>query len=289
MIDPHLDRLIDLAFEEDLGANGDVTTRSTVGRTARAVGTVRAKQELTLAGVDVFARVFERLDPTVQFDIRHRDGEPVPKGAEVLIVEGLAHSLLIGERPALNFLMRLSGIATLTRAMTAAVEGTPCRVVDTRKTTPGWRGIEKAAVRAGGGHNHRTGLFDGVLIKDNHLEAAGGVKNAVTSARANAHHLLKIEVECGSLAQVDECLAVGVDGLLLDNMDNATLAEAVKRVRSHPSQQAGGARIFLEASGNMTLERLPSVAATGVDLISMGALTHQAQSVDLSMKLKLLA
>lgn len=286
--DPLLDRLIDLAFEEDLAANGDVTTRSTVAPTTRGVATVRAKQDLTLAGVDVFCRVFERLDPSVQLKVLHHDGETLAKGTEVIVAEGRAHSLLIGERPALNFLMRLSGIATLTKTMVAAVAGTSCRVIDTRKTTPGWRGIEKAAVRAGGGANHRTGLFDGVLIKDNHIEAAGGIANAVRGARAHAHHLLKIEVECATLAHVDECLALGVDGMLLDNMDNALLAESVKRVRQHPSQTAGGARIFLEASGNMTLERLPSVAATGVDLVSMGALTHQARSVDLSMKLKLL-
>ncbi len=285
MIDPLLDRLIDLAFEEDLAANGDVTTRATVAATTRAIGTVRAKEALTLAGVDVFCRVFERLDPGVQLIVLHRDGETVAKGTEVITATGLASSLLIGERPGLNFLMRLSGIASLTRQMVAAVAGTSARVVDTRKTTPGWRSIEKAAVRAGGGHNHRTGLFDGVLIKDNHLEAAGGVKNAVAGARAHAHHLLKIEVEASTLAQVDECLAVGVDGILLDNMDNALLAESVRRVRAHPD----GKRIFLEASGNMTLERLPSVAATGVDLISMGALTHQARSMDLSMKLKLVA
>ncbi len=290
MIDPFLDRLIDLAFEEDLATNGDVTTRATVARTTRAVGTVRAKEDLTLAGVDVFARVFERLDPTVELKVLHRDGETVSKGTEVITATGLAHSLLVGERPALNFIMRLSGIATLTKTMARAVDGTSCRVVDTRKTTPGWRSIEKAAVRAGGGGNHRTGLFDGVLIKDNHIEAAGGIANAVKGARANAHHLLKIEVECATLAHVDECLALGVDGMLLDNMDNALLTASVKKVREHPSQQnvGRGARIFLEASGNMTLERLPAVAATGVDLISMGALTHQAKSVDLSMKLKLL-
>jgi nicotinate-nucleotide pyrophosphorylase (carboxylating) len=246
---------------------------------------VRAKERLTLAGVAVFQRVFEKLDPTVQLNVRCHDGEIVEKGTEVITAAGLAHSLLVGERPGLNFLMRLSGIASLTREMVQAVAGTTTRVVDTRKTTPGWRSIEKAAVRAGGGHNHRTGLFDGVLIKDNHLEAAGGVRAAVEGARRHAHHLLKIEVECGTLAQVEECLVVGVDGLLLDNMDNTLLAEAVRRVRAHPR----GAGVFLEASGNMTLERLPSVAATGVDLISMGALTHQARSVDLSMKLKLQA
>jgi nicotinate-nucleotide pyrophosphorylase (carboxylating) len=288
MIEPHLDRLIDLAFEEDLAGAGDVTTRATVPPATRGIASVRAKERLVLAGVDVFVRVFQRLDPSVELELLHKDGDVVDKGTVVIRAQGPAPSLLIGERPALNFLMRLSGIATLTAQMVEAVRGTGTRVVDTRKTTPGWRQIEKAAVRAGGGGNHRTGLFDGVLIKDNHIEAAGGVRAAVERARAHAHHLLKIEVECADLAQVDECLALGVDGLLLDNMDEPTMAEAVRRVRAHPSQQAAGAlRITLEASGNMTLERLPKVAATGVDIISMGALTHQARSVDLSMKLKL--
>ncbi|MBM4280657.1 MAG: carboxylating nicotinate-nucleotide diphosphorylase [Deltaproteobacteria bacterium] len=288
MTDPHLDRLIDLAFEEDLASAGDVTTRATVPPGTRGIAVVRAKESLVLAGVDVFTRVFARLDPSVQLELHHRDGAVVDKGTAVITARGGAHSLLIGERPALNFVMRLSGIATLTAQMVAAVRGTGAQIVDTRKTTPGWRQIEKAAVRAGGGGNHRTGLFDGVLIKDNHLEAAGGVRAAVQGARASAHHLLKIEVECATLAQVDECLAMGVDALLLDNMDEPTMVEAVRRVRAHPSQQGPGAlRIVLEASGNMTLERLPKVAATGVDLISMGALTHQARSCDLSMKLKL--
>lgn len=281
--DPLVDRLIDLAFEEDLGAGGDITTRTTVPAATQGVAIVRAKERLTLAGVDVFCRVFARLDPGVVLEVKRRDGDVLDKGDEVIVARGPAWSLLIGERPALNFMMRLSGIASLTSQMVAAVKGTGANVVDTRKTTPGWRSLEKAAVRAGGGRNHRVGLFDGILIKDNHLEAAGGVKNAVAGARAGGHHLVKIEVECANLAQVEECLAVGVDGMLLDNMDNATMAEAVQRIRAHRD----GHRITIEASGNMSLERLPGVAATGVDLISMGALTHQARSVDLSMKLKL--
>ena len=247
------------------------------------IATVRAKEDLVLAGVDVFVRVFQRLDPRVELTVMRADGDRLKKGDEVIIARGLASSLLVGERPALNFMMRLSGIATLTAKMMSAVAGTSASVVDTRKTTPGWRSLEKAAVRAGGGKNHRVGLFDGVLIKDNHLEAAGGVENAVAGARAGVHHLMKVEVECATLAQVDECLSVGVDGVLLDNMDNATMAAAVQKIRAH----ARSAHVVIEASGNMSFERLPGVAATGVDLISMGALTHQAQSVDLSMKLKL--
>lgn len=283
-IDPLVDRLIDLAFEEDLGAGGDITTRTTVPLTTQAVATVRAKERLTLAGVDVFCRVFARLDPQVQLEVKRADGDLLERGDDVIVARGPAWSLLVGERPALNFMMRLSGIATLTRQMVDAVKGTGAHVVDTRKTTPGWRSLEKAAVRAGGGRNHRIGLFDGILIKDNHLEAAGGVNNAVAGARAGGHHLVKIEVECATLAQVEECLAVGVDGVLLDNMDNDTMGEAVRRIRAH----VDGRHVFIEASGNMSLERLPGVAHTGVDLISMGALTHQARSVDLSMKLKLL-
>jgi nicotinate-nucleotide pyrophosphorylase (carboxylating) len=282
-VDPLVDRLIDLAFEEDLGAGGDVTTRATVPRETMATATVRAKEPLVLAGVDVFCRVFSRLDPGVVLDVRQSDGERLGPGDVVAVARGPAWSLLVGERPALNFLMRLSGVATLTRQMVDAVGSTSTSIVDTRKTTPGWRSLEKAAVRAGGGRNHRAGLCDGILIKDNHLEAAGGVTNAVAGARAHGHHLVKIEVECATLAQVDECLVVGVDGILLDNMDNETMREAVSRIRSHE----GGRHIFIEASGNMSLERLAGVAATGVDLISMGALTHQARSVDLSMKLKL--
>ena len=282
-IDPLVDRLIDLAFEEDLGAGGDITTRTTVPRSTPGKATVRAKEPMVLAGVEVFCRVFARLDPAVSLTVLKHDGDLLQKGDEVIVAEGPAWSLLIGERPALNFMMRLSGIATLTSHMVGALAGTGTNVVDTRKTTPGWRSLEKEAVRAGGGRNHRVGLFDGILIKDNHLEAAGSVKAAVDGARRNGHHLVKIEVECATLQQVDECLAQGADGVLLDNMDNDTMTEAVRRIRAHPL----GVRMIIEASGNMTLERLPGVAKTGVDLISMGALTHQARSMDLSMKLKL--
>ena len=285
-MDPLVDRLIDLALEEDLGAGGDVTTRATVPPETRAEALVRAKEPLILAGVAVFCRVFERVDPSAVVTVLEREGASVAPGTVMLRATGLAHSLLVGERPALNFLMRLSGIATQAARFASAVRGTRARVVDTRKTTPGWRALEKEAVRVGGCANHRAGLFDGVLIKDNHIEAAGGIAAAVAGARARAHHLLKIEVEAASQAHVEECLALGVEAILLDNMDDDAIARAVQAVRAH--EQRTGARVVLEASGNMTLERLPRVAATGVDLISMGALTHQARSVDLSMKLTLL-
>lgn len=284
-MDPLVDRLIDLALEEDLGSAGDVTTRLTVPPDTRAEALVRAKEPLVVSGVAVFRRVFQRVDPAVTVTVIERDGASVAAGTTVLRATGLAHSLLVGERPALNFLMRLSGIATQAAQLAAAVRGTRARVVDTRKTTPGWRALEKEAVRLGGCANHRAGLYDGVLIKDNHIEAAGGIAAAVAGARAQAHHLLKIEVEAATQAQVEECLALGVEAILLDNMDDDALTRAVHAVRAH--EQRTACKVVLEASGNMTLERLPKVAATGVDLISMGALTHQARSRDLSMKLKL--
>ncbi|HEY4222663.1 MAG TPA: carboxylating nicotinate-nucleotide diphosphorylase, partial [Myxococcota bacterium] len=191
----HLDRLIDLAFDEDLGCGGDVTSNATIDASARAIGSVKAKEPLVLAGVDVFRRVFERLDPTVELEVLAQDGDKIENGTVVIKATGNARSLLVGERPALNFLMRLSGIATQARAMSKLLAGTKTKVVDIRKTTPGWRALEKAAVLAGGGGNHRMGLFDGVLIKDNHIEAAGGIAAAVARAKAHVHHLQKIEVE----------------------------------------------------------------------------------------------
>lgn len=283
----HLDRLIDLAYDEDLGPSGDVTTQATILPDTRAEGAVKAKEPngLVLCGVDVFRRVFARLDPSVEIEVLANDGDEIANGAFVIKARGRAHSLLVGERPALNFIMRLSGIATQARAWSKVLAGTSTKVIDTRKTTPGWRALEKYAVKVGGGGNHRMGLFDGVLIKDNHIEAAGGITAAVSRARMHGHHLVKIEVEAGTLAHVDECLAVGADAILLDNMDDALLQQSVAKIRAHEKQT--GRKVAVEASGNMTVERLPRVAAAGVDLVSMGALTHQARSCDLSMKLKL--
>ncbi len=284
--DPFLDRLIDLALEEDAGATGDVTSHVCVDPSTMAEAYVLAKEPLVLAGLSAFARVFGRLDETVRIKPLAGDGAFVEKGTIVARVFGNARSLLLGERPALNFLMRLSGVATYTKRMVDALAPFPgTRLVDTRKTTPGWRALEKAAVRAGGGHNHRMGLFDGVLIKDNHILAAGGIPEAVRRARLGVHHLLKIEVECSTLEQVDTALSLFVEALLLDNMDDATMTEAARRAQVHAAKT--GRPVVLEASGNMTFERLPKVAQCGVDFISMGALTHGARSVDLSMKLEL--
>jgi nicotinate-nucleotide pyrophosphorylase (carboxylating) len=271
----NVERLIDLALEEDL-VLGDVTSEATLSPTAAGEGTFLAKDELVLAGTAVAARVFERLGAECRFS--REDGARVIRGEVVGTAIGPVRALLAAERTALNFLQRLSGVATATRravdALAAGGGGT--RLLDTRKTTPGWRMIEKAAVRAGGGKNHRFSLGDGILIKDNHVAACGGVAEAVRRARASAGAMLKIEVEVVDLPGLDAAIAAGADIVLLDNMDDAAVAAAVKR--------AAG-RVLLEASGNMTHERLPRIAATGVDFVSMGAVTHSARAVDLSFEL----
>ena len=274
------DALIDLALAEDIGG-GDVTTRATVASDRRARGTLLAKASGVVSGLDVAAAVFHRVDPSVAFTPLVDDGERVDARRPIATVEGAARSLLVGERTALNILQRLSGVATLTAAFVEAVVGTSARIVDTRKTTPGMRALEKAAVRHGGGHNHRFGLADGVLIKDNHLAAIGGpnrVARAVRLARAAAPHTLRIEVEVTTLAELDEALGAGADVVLLDNMDMADLAEAVRRT-------AG--RALLEASGGVTLDSVRAIAETGVDLISVGALTHSAPALDISLDFSL--
>ncbi len=271
----HVERLIDLALEEDLFL-GDVTSDATLDPAAQGEGRFLAKDELVLAGTDVAVRVFDRLGAACRFD--GQEGAAVARGSWFGTARGSVRALLAAERTALNFLQRLSGVATLTRRCADALAsgGGKARLLDTRKTTPGWRRLEKDAVRAGGGTNHRFSLGDGVLIKDNHVAACGGVGQAVRRARARASALLKIEVEVADLAGLAEALSAGADIVLLDNMDEATMAEAVRR--------AGG-RVLLEASGNMTLERLPRVAATGVDFVSMGALTHSAKAVDISFEI----
>ena len=282
---PQLDRLIDLAFDEDF-AQGDATSLACVPEDAQAEADVVAKEALVVAGLDVFARVFARLDPGVVVERHAQEGELVQKGAKVVTASGSARSLLMGERTALNFLQRLSGIATLTRDLASALHDTPkTRLLDTRKTTPGMRALEKAAVRAGGGHNHRFGLFDGVMIKENHIAAAGGIAKAVARARAHNHHLMRVEVETTSLSEVEQALQAGADCIMLDNMDNATMREAVALRDRHQAQT--GHRATLEASGNMSKARLPGVGQVGVDFVSVGALTHSARAVDLSMLLRL--
>ena len=274
---PHLDRLLDLALEEDLGP-GDVTTQALIPPEQRGEAHIRAKERLVVAGLPVAARVFRKLDPEVRFHPQVAEGQEVQPGTVLAALQGPLAPILTGERVALNFLMRLSGIATFTRKMVQAVAGYPVALVDTRKTTPGWRALEKYAVRLGGGANHRFGLYDGVLIKNNHLTAVGSITAAIRQARENTHHLLKIEVEVTDLAGLKEALDAGADIIMLDNLDDATLAQAVKLT---------GGRALLEASGGMTLERLPKVAATGINLISMGALTHSAPAVDIHLRVVL--
>ncbi len=275
LLTPAVYHLIDLALEEDIGP-GDITTRTTIAPEVMGEAHIRAKAELIVAGLPVAQAVFARLDGAVEFIPKVQDGELVTAKTILATVTGPANLLLLGERVALNFLMRLSGIATWTRRFVMAVQPHPARIVDTRKTMPGWRVLEKYAVRLGGGANHRFGLFDGILIKDNHIAAAGGIIPAIERACAGAPHTLKIEVEVQDLAGLQEAIAAGADIVLLDNMDEATLAQAV---------QLAAGRVRLEASGGMSLDRVARVAATGVDFISVGALTHSAPAVDIHMKI----
>lgn len=268
------DRVLRAALEEDVGA-GDVTTQAAVPAGTRARAALIAKEPLRLAGLPGFVRTFELLEAgELRWELFCREGEDVAAGARVLRVEGDARVLLTGERTALNLLQRLSGVATLTARWTRHLAGTRARLVDTRKTTPGLRALEKYAVRVGGGANHRTGLFDGVLLKENHLRAAGGIAPAVAGARRRAPHTLRIEVEVTNLGELREALDAGADAVLLDNMGLPEMAEAVR---------VTAGRALLEASGGVTEDRLRAIAETGVDLISAGALTHSARAVDLSL------
>ena len=272
---PLLDRLIDLALEEDLGT-GDVTTQALIPPELQGEAHIRAKQDLVVAGLPLAARVFRKVDANLIFEAQVEEGQEVASGTVLARLSGPVAAILSGERTALNFLQRLSGVATFTRQMVGLIAGAQAALVDTRKTTPGWRALEKYAVRLGGARNHRAGLYDGVLIKNNHITAAGSITRAVKQAREQAHHLLKIEVEVPDLPGLEEALAAGADVIMLDNMDEATMAQAVKIT-------AG--RVLLEASGSMSAARLAQVAATGVNLISMGALTHSAPAADIHLRL----
>lgn len=271
--------LIDAALAEDVGS-GDWTTQWTVAPGARGTAVVVAKEgEIVVAGGEVAAEVFRRVDPGIVVSRLARDGRRVGSGDTVLRLEGPLQGILTGERVALNFLGRLSGVATLTRRFVDAVEGTGAQIQDTRKTTPAWRLLEKEAVRAGGGSNHRMGLYDMVLVKDNHVAAAGGVRAAVEGVRRENRYGLPVEVEVRSLEELEELLSLEVDRVLLDNMDLETMAAAVRQVRS-----LGAKRPLVEASGNITLDTVRRVAETGVDIISVGAITHSAPVADLSLR-----
>ncbi|MGZ5496268.1 MAG: carboxylating nicotinate-nucleotide diphosphorylase [Candidatus Aminicenantales bacterium] len=264
---------IDAALREDM-PEGDVTSESTSPADARSEAFFLAKEDGVLAGLDVASRVFAKIDPSVIFIERFRDGAAFHQGDKLARVKGPTIVLLKGERTALNFLQHLCGVATATRRFVEAIAGTKTRILDTRKTTPGLRLLEKYAVRTGGGTNHRISLSDMVLIKDNHLRFVGSVGEAVRRARSRIRPGIRIEVEAGSLLQVREALAVGVDMIMLDNMPLETMKQAVALAHG---------RVLLEASGNMTLDRVRAVAETGVDFISVGALTHSAKAVDISM------
>ncbi len=272
------EKLIKMALEEDLGS-GDVTTLSTVppGTMARAL--IKVKQECVASGIQVLGLVFRTLDPSLKIEARAGDGDRLKVGDPLMAVTGNVISILMAERVALNFVQHLCGIATLTSEFVAEVEDYSAEIVDTRKTTPGWRSLEKYAVQVGGARNHRHGLFDGILIKDNHIRAAGTVTNAVSHAQSMAPHGLKIEVEAADFDQVKEAALAGADIILLDNMSSEQLREAVTFIRDeYPA-------IKLEASGGIVLKNVAQVAACGVDFISVGALTHSAPAIDIALDL----
>ena len=275
-----LQELVTRLLAEDVGY-GDITTLALVPPQARGHGRLLAKEALVLAGLDVAFTVFRTVDSTIRLDGARQDGVPLSPGSIIAEIHGPARALLTAERVALNLLQRLSGVATATRRYVEAVRHTKARIIDTRKTTPGLRLLEKYAVQVGGGHNHRFGLGDGVLIKDNHIAIAGGIPTAVSLARQAVSHLQKIEVEVEDFSQLREALAAGADAILLDNMTPEQTREAVHLVRETP----GGEHILLESSGGITLQTVRLYAEAGVDLISVGALTHSAPAVDISLEM----
>lgn len=266
--------LIAKALREDIGP-GDITTESLIPNGIFGEAKIVAKERLVIAGIDVAREVFREVNSGISFVTVRLDGDELHQGAVIATVSGELASLLTAERVALNLMQRLSGIATLTREYVKKVEGTKVRIVDTRKTTPGLRLLEKYAVTAGGGKNHRFGLFDGILIKDNHIAAVGSINEAVKIARGKAPHTLKVEVEAENLEQVKEALASGADIIMLDNMDIGTMRDAVGMIEG---------KALIEASGGISLENVREVAETGVDYISVGAITHSARSMDISME-----
>jgi len=271
-----IDKIIEQALLEDIGT-GDITTESIIPSNLKAKGIIKTSEEGVVAGLDIVCLVFRKLDSEIIFQEKIKDGTKVARGKVLAEITGSAQTILKGERVALNFLQRMSGIATITSKFCQQVKGLPVRIVDTRKTTPGLRILEKYAVRMGGGYNHRFGLYDAVLIKDNHIAVAGGIKSAVNSIRKQISHTVKIEVEVENLSQLQEALEMKVDIIMLDNMNLDTMREAVKIVKG---------KALIEASGGITLEKVKEIAQTGVDLISIGALTHSVKSLDISMEIK---
>jgi nicotinate-nucleotide pyrophosphorylase (carboxylating) len=271
----HLDQLIEMALAEDIGP-GDITTAAIAPGSVAGRGRIIAKEPVVLAGSFAAARVFSRLDCRTTFETDFSDGDMLSSGETVATVRGDITSLLMGERTALNFLQHLSGIASHTRAFVEALSGSRIRLVDTRKTTPGWRALEKFAVRKGGGYNHRMGLYDGILIKDNHIAAHGSITAAVAAVRERAPHLLGIEVETACLDEVREALAAGVEVIMLDNMPDAEIKKAVSEING---------RALVEVSGQVRKEDLRRLSGLGVDIVSSGALIHGARFMDISMEI----
>ncbi len=275
LLTPQIEGIIKMALEEDIGA-GDLTTLNTIPPEQRATGLFRAQRDCTVAGLFLLERLFSFLDSDVQIRCLCRDGDQVSRGTVIAEAEGVVRALLMGERTALNFLQRLSGTATLTRRYVDTIKDLPSKIIDTRKTTPGLRTLEKYAVRMGGGTNHRLGLYDAAIIKDNHITASGSIAQAVEKVRSNSPFMSRVEVECEDLKQVQKALDAKADVIMLDNMDTATMKEAVKLIKK---------RVWVEASGGITMERVREVAEAGVDFISVGALTHSAPAVDFNMKI----
>lgn len=265
-------------LQEDVGS-GDITTRTTIPAGHESKGIIHAKEDGIICGIPVAELVFEVVDPSLMFRPLVQEGQKVNKGTILAEVEGSTHAILTGERLALNLLQRLSGVATRTASFVQELHGLPTRLVDTRKTTPGHRMLEKYAVRIGGGANHRFGLYDAVMIKDNHIKGAGGILQAVSRARANIPHTMTIEVETENLEQVEEALAAGADIIMLDNMSPELMKEAVRRIK------AKSPHIKTEASGNVSLETVRRMAESGVDVISVGRLTYSFTSLDISLDL----
>jgi nicotinate-nucleotide pyrophosphorylase (carboxylating) len=273
-----IDEAVHRALDEDLGRAGDITSMATIPETTAAHAVMVARQAGRIAGLPLAVATFQKLSPEIKITTHVRDGASVAKGAHVLTIDGPARAVLTGERTALNFVGRLSGIATLTADYVRHTTGTRMRICCTRKTTPGLRALEKYAVRCGGGFNHRFGLDDAILIKDNHIAVAGGVKPVLERARANVGHLVKLEIEVDTLTQLREVLDTGLaDVVLLDNMDTATLTEAVKLAQG---------RVVLEASGGLTFDTIAAIAATGVDYASSGTLTHSAPNFDVAIDIE---
>jgi nicotinate-nucleotide pyrophosphorylase (carboxylating) len=270
-----IDQAVQRALEEDLGRAGDITSIATIPETTRARAVMIARQAGVIAGLPLAVAVFQKLSPDLSIEAHVRDGDIVAAGVQVLMISGPARAVLAGERTALNFVGRLSGVATLTADYVRHTAGTKMRICCTRKTTPGLRALEKYAVRCGGGFNHRFGLDDAILIKDNHIAVAGGIKPVLQRARAHVGHLVKIEIEVDTQAQLREVLDTGLaDVVLLDNMDIAELTEAVKLANG---------RVVLEASGGVTRDSIAKIASTGVDYASAGALTHSAPNFDVAL------